>query len=100
MRRCPASAAIRIPGENRVTMLVANLWPNRIIGDTQTKWTAPVSKGRIPDWVRQDLPRSPSGRRIWSNYYGWNATDKPLASGLIGPATVRAERLIPVGITR
>ena len=84
------------PGENRVTVRVANLWPNRIIGDARTQWTDPVSKGNIPDWVRQDLPRSPSGRRIWSNYFGWKASDTPLASGLIGPAAVRGERLVPV----
>ncbi len=96
---CPAFTrdvtGLLVPGENTVTVKVANVWPNRLIGDGQTAWKDPVTDG-IPDWVRQGGRRSPSGRRTWSNYIGWKPTEKPLDSGLIGPAAIRCRRFVPV----
>ncbi len=53
------------PAGNRLEIRVANLWPNRLIGDEQEPPDAEYAKGgnlaRWPDWMRQG--RAPAIRR-------------------------------------
>ncbi|RYX86400.1 hypothetical protein EON83_01650 [bacterium] len=58
------------PGANQLEITVANLWPNRLIGDAA-----------LPEGMR-------STRTTWSPY---TATSKLLPSGLIGPVTLTKE---------
>jgi hypothetical protein len=61
------------PGENRLQVQVANLWPNRMIGDA-------------------GLP--PEKRFTWSSYEPFTA-DSPLPpSGLLGPLRILTEQIV------
>ena len=80
------------PGRNELEVRVANLWPNRMIGDAQE---ADGTTSRLnglatawPEWLRQgEFP--PANRISWSAYEPFKK-DSPLpASGLIGPVTIR-----------
>jgi hypothetical protein len=55
------------PGVNQLEITVANLWPNRLIGDAG-----------LPEGMR-------ATRTTWNPY---NANDKLLPSGLLGPVTL------------
>jgi hypothetical protein len=84
------------PGTNRLEVQVANLWPNRLIGDEQRppdcEWTPPGAIAAIPDWVREGKP-SPTGRLTFATWRHYTATSPLLESGLRGP--VRLERIAP-----
>jgi len=83
---------------------VANLWPNRLIGDEELPpdtewepeakplpgilWGAALSK--IPDFVKEGKP-SPTGRHTFTTWRHWNKGEKLMKSGLLGPVTVRVE---------
>ena len=64
--RVDATAAIR-DGSNDLEIEVANLWPNRLIGD-------------------QTLP--PDQRLTWTTHNPYKATSPLLPSGILGPVTV------------
>ena len=54
-------------GENQIQIIVANLWPNRLIGDQQV----------------------PPGQRVASTTWNPFAADTPLLeSGLLGPVRI------------
>ena len=76
------------PGENSLVLEVTNLLPNRLIGDEQHEWNDPGPSPQWPQWVLDDLPRSPSGRLTWSHWKGWSKTDQPIPSGILGPAAI------------
>ena len=59
------------PGENQLEIEVANLWPNRMIGDLVEKRTPPFAK---------------------TTYHPFKATDPLLPSGLLGPVTLQGIR--------
>jgi hypothetical protein len=63
------SAAVR-GRDNQLEIDVANLWPNRLIGDA-------------------GLP--PPERRSWTTWNPYRPTDPLLPSGLLGPVTLRRE---------
>jgi hypothetical protein len=48
------------PGSNHLTVRVANLWINRLIGDAQPNVTNKVTYTAIPTY-RPDAPLRPSG---------------------------------------
>lgn len=91
-------------GENRIEIEVANVWANRLIGDEQEPpdwiWEtgAPeLDSGQVmkefPEWFLKNEPR-PSSKRY--TFTTWNYFNKksPLApSGLIGPVTLKTEKL-------
>lgn len=57
-------------GENQLEIEVANLWPNRMIGDAA---------------------RPEAERLTWSSFEPFKPTDKLLVSGLLGPVRLRTE---------
>ena len=79
-----------------VSVRVANLWPNRLIGDDilyaeDCEWKGEVRRGvkeigikALPQWVKEGLP-SPTGRHTFTTWKHWDKADGLLASGLLGP---------------
>jgi hypothetical protein len=80
------TAALK-PGDNTVEIEVANLWPNRLIGDEQLPDDG-IKGDQWPDWLLKGRKRT-SGRFTFTTYrfYGKDAPLFP--SGLIGPVTIR-----------
>ena len=85
---------------------VANLWPNRLIGDDilypdDCEWklcwhgwqklNEPGLK-EIPAWVKEGKP-SPTGRHTFTTWKHWDKNDELLPSGLLGPVLLRT--LVP-----
>ena len=82
-----------------VELRVANLWPNRLIGDdrlcaadcewpkTSNFWRRGIA--RIPDWVKEGKP-SPTGRKTFATWLHWAKSDKLLPSGILGPVRLVA----------
>lgn len=89
------STAIR-GGANQLEIKVANLWPNRMIGDVQfpgaTEQSASGRRNGLatvwPDWLIKGGPL-PAGRVTWSAYEPFKQDSPLLPSGLIGPVTIR-----------
>lgn len=98
--RVDVTGAVRRTG-NELEIDVANLWPNRLIGDERLPPDCEYGRGgnllRVPEWVREGRPRPSSGRyafATWKHY----AEDSPLLpSGLLGPVTLR---IVEEGPTR
>jgi len=76
------------PGENDVKILVANLWPNRLIGDEHLPVENEYSKDRfitkLPDWYVKNQPK-PGNRITFAVWHNLEKTDPILESGLLGP---------------
>ena len=90
-------------GTNSLEITIANLWPNRIIGDEQLpddcEWTmtgfGTASLKAWPDWLLGKKPRT-SGRYTFASWKHWRIADPLLPSGLLGPVTIQAvERSTP-----
>lgn len=78
-------------GRHELTVAVTNLWPNRLIGDEKqydsTKdgtWSG-LRPTSWYDWLNDPSPKPPSGRKTWTTWRHWTASDEPLPSGLLGP---------------
>jgi hypothetical protein len=89
------TAAAKASGDT-LEIEVANLWPNRLIGDEQEPPDAEYAKGgnlaRWPDWLLKGESRPSKGRYTFATWKHF-AKDSPLLpSGLLGPVTIRAER--------
>ncbi len=86
------------PGTNRLVIKVTNLWPNRLIGDEQLpsdrEWNGKQLKA-WPQWVLEGKP-SPTGRFTFTTWHHWTKNSPLLESGLIGPVTLNAAKIIPV----
>ena len=76
--RLEVTAAIR-PDANELEIEVANLWPNRLIGD-------------------DGLPKEK--RLTETNVQTYDRSASLLSSGLLGPVTLRAEAALPAETTR
>ncbi|HKO82140.1 MAG TPA: glycosyl hydrolase, partial [Chitinophagaceae bacterium] len=74
-------------GKNVLEIEVANLWPNRLIGDEQMPDDG-IKDGQWPDWLLNNKPRT-SGRYTFSTHRHYNKDSPLLKSGLIGPVTIQ-----------
>ena len=81
--------------DNRLEVRVANLWPNRLIGDEREPPDAEYARGgrlaRWPDWLVEGRPRPSSGRFAFSTWKHFAADSPLLPSGLLGPVRVMTD---------
>ena len=81
-----------VPGKNKVEVHVANLWPNRMIGDERFPLDfEPRKRGLVwpvPQWLTDDIPRPEQRRKSFATCSYYKMTDPLLPSGLIGPVKV------------
>ena len=75
------------PEKNMLEITVANLWPNRLIGDEQLPDDG-IKNGQWPDWLLQGKPRT-SGRFTFTTYKHYQKDAPLLKSGLMGPVTIK-----------
>jgi hypothetical protein len=82
----------RVPGGGRRLWLdlgVANLWPNRLIGDELEPPDAEYGPGgnlaRWPSWLLEGRPRPSSGRFAFATWKHYTKDSPLLPSGLLGP---------------
>ncbi len=73
-------------GNNLLEIEVANLWPNRLIGDERFPDDG-IQNGHWPDWILEGKPR-PSDRMTFSSHKFYHADSPLLKSGLFGPVRV------------
>jgi hypothetical protein len=71
------------PGNNQVEIEVANLWPNRLIGDEQFPDDG-IKDNKWPEWLINKKPRT-SGRFTFTTSKFYKRDSPLLKSGLIGP---------------
>lgn len=76
-------------GENELSVEVANLWPNRLIGDEQLPYDG-VQDGQWPEWLSGRTERT-SGRRTFATFRHYRKDSPLLRSGLTGPVAIVAE---------
>ncbi len=86
--RVDITGAIKSEG-NRLEIRVANLWPNRLIGDEREPADAEYARGgnlaRWPDWLLKGEPRPSPGRLTFSTWKHYDQDSPLLPSGLLGP---------------
>ncbi len=84
------------PKANRLEIAVANLWPNRLIGDEQLPPDAEFDAGgrllRWPDWLLKGEPHPVPGRYAFTTWRHFSKDSALLPSGLLGPVTLRTQR--------
>ena len=72
---------------NQLEIEVANLWPNRLIGDQQFPDDG-IKDGKWPDWLIKNEKRT-SNRYTFTSYNPYKKESPLLRSGLIGPVTIQ-----------
>jgi hypothetical protein len=75
-----------VAGANSIDIEVANLWPNRLIGD-EKKPDDGIKNGQWPDWLINGKPRT-SGRFTFASFKHYKADSPLLRSGLLGPVAI------------
>jgi hypothetical protein len=90
------------PGRNSLSVEVVNLWINRMIGDEQLPEDSDRNgNGTLkswPAWLQANKP-SPTGRFTFTTWRLWHKNDPLQESGLVGPVSLRATKLVPVEMT-
>jgi hypothetical protein len=71
---------------NKLEIEVANLWPNRLIGDQQFPDDG-IEDKKWPEWLLEGKPR-PSGRFTFTTYNPYKNDSPLLESGLLGPVKI------------
>lgn len=74
---------------NTLEIEVANLWPNRLIGDEKLPEDG-IKNRAWPDWLIKGEKRT-SGRNTFTTYRNYTKDSPLLKSGLIGPVTIQRE---------
>jgi hypothetical protein len=81
---------------NALEISVANLWPNRLIGDENSPPNGEFGKRgnlvRWPDWILKKDPVVPPGRYTFATWKHFTKDSPLLPSGLIGPVRLVVER--------
>ena len=72
--------------DNLLEIEIANLWPNRLIGDEAFPDDG-VKNGQWPDWLLNGTPRT-SGRYTFTTHHYYKKGDPLMESGLLGPVRV------------
>jgi hypothetical protein len=80
------TAALKQKG-NQLEIVIANLWPNRLIGDERLPDDG-IKDGQWPEWLVKGEPRT-SGRFTFTTFKHYHKDSPLLPSGLIGPVTIR-----------
>ncbi len=75
-----------VSGDNRIDIEVANLWPNRLIGDEQRPDEG-IRNNKWPDWLLNNQART-SGRYTFTTRKFYSKDAELLKSGLIGPVQI------------
>jgi hypothetical protein len=75
--------------QNTVEIEVANLWPNRLIGDQKIASDGPTN-GRWPNWITKGEPR-PGKRYTFTTFEPYRKDTPLFRSGLIGPVTIQKD---------
>jgi predicted GH43/DUF377 family glycosyl hydrolase len=75
--------------DNQLEISVANLWPNRLIGDDQLPYDG-IKDGKFPEWLLKGEKRT-SGRYSFTTYDPYNKDFPLFASGLMGPVVIQKE---------
>ncbi len=75
---------------NRLTIEVANLWINRLIGDEIKPYDG-IENGKWPDWLTEGKPRT-SGRYTFTTHHYYKKGDPLSESGLIGPVRIETTK--------
>lgn len=88
-------------GQNELTVEVTNTWTNRLIGDENYPRTDGYSiknmdaaSSVMPDWYTQNQPMPMGRRQTFSAYPFYKATDPLQSSGLIGPVSIKMNRIV------
>jgi hypothetical protein len=93
--RVDVTAALK-PGGNALEIQVANLWPNRLIGDEQEPPDAEYAKEgnlvRWPEWLLKGEPRPSRGRFTFTTWKLYSKDSPLFPSGLLGPVTICMEK--------
>jgi hypothetical protein len=93
--RVDVTRALRGKG-NELEVTVANLWPNRLIGDENLPPDGEFGKRgnlvRWPDWILKKDPTPPSGRYTFATWKHYSKDSALLPSGLLGPVRLLRER--------
>lgn len=76
------------PTGNQLEIQIANLWPNRLIGDEQFPDDG-VKNQQWPDWLRQGQPRT-SGRYTFTTHRYYKKDSPLISSGLTGAVRICA----------
>jgi len=87
-------SGVAVPAGNVLEIRVANLWPNRLIGDEHLPPDAEYGQGgnlaRRPDWLLKGAPRPSPGRFTFSTWKHYTKDMPLLPSGLLGPVVILA----------
>ena len=75
---------------NQLKIEVANLWPNRLIGDEHLPDDG-IKDSQWPEWLTQGKPRT-SGRYTFTTFRHYTKDSPLLRSGLLGPVTIMETR--------
>jgi hypothetical protein len=82
---------------NRLEITVANLWPNRLIGDEKLPPDCDYGPGgnllRWPEWLEEKQPRPSAGRFTFTTWKHFGKESTLLPSGLLGPVTICIDKL-------
>lgn len=76
--------------QNKLQIEVANIWPNRMIGDQQMPGDG-IKNGEWPEWLIKGLPR-PGKRYTFSTFEPYRKDSPLYKSGLLGPVTIRKDQ--------